>query len=183
MSETHGTTATPGLVLVCGEAGVGKTTVARTIATRLGGRLIRSDLVRKELFDEPTYSNAESRETYVEALERARRTLRDGTPVVLDATFTAAGRRDRAAEVAADLGAPLRIVRVRCEKAVVRERMKTRSDDASDADFSVHLMHRDSFEPLERDHLSVDNSGPREETLAQVESVLDRLEAGVRAEP
>lgn len=69
------------LVVVCGLPGTGKTTVATEVADRVGGRLLRTDVVRKDLVDDPDYTDAETRRVYDELLDRAERTLgRGGRP-------------------------------------------------------------------------------------------------------
>ena len=42
----------PTLVVVCGLPGVGKSTVAGVVSDRLEASRLRTDVVRKELFDE-----------------------------------------------------------------------------------------------------------------------------------
>jgi predicted kinase len=98
------------LVAVCGLPGVGKTTVAETVADRLDGRLLRTDVVRKEILTDPDYTEAESRMVYDELFERARETVASGRSVVLDGTFQDADRRDRLAALAAELDTELRLV-------------------------------------------------------------------------
>lgn len=149
----------PSLVVVCGLPGAGKTTVAGTIAECLGAERLRTDVVRKELFPEPAYTDAEADAVYEELLDRAEESLSAGRPVVLDGTFHEAGYRDRAAAVAARQGVPLALVRVTCDSEVVRERIRSRTDDESDADFRIHELFRDRFEPVVREHAVVDNSG------------------------
>lgn len=160
--------AAPQLVAVCGLPGVGKTTVAELIADRIGGRLVRSDVVRKEILVEPRYSEAETELVYEAALERARETIADGRPAVVDATFRERDYRIRALEVAEELSVPFRLVHVTCDEDVVRRRIRERTGDASDADFEVHQMFRESFDRVALEHVTVDNSGPREETRRQV---------------
>ncbi|WP_135366287.1 AAA family ATPase [Halosimplex halophilum] len=150
---------TPRLVVQCGLPGVGKSTVARAVADRLGAERIRSDAVRREVVDDPTYSRAERDRVYRAMLERAREALADGESVVLDATFERRTHRDDAAELADEVGADLRFVRVVCDSGVARRRIREREDDPSDADVSVYENARERFEPLERDHATVDNSG------------------------
>jgi len=159
----------PRLVVQCGLPGVGKSTVAAAIADRLGGERVRSDAVRRELFDDPTYSPAEKDRVYGAMLERAREALADGRPVVLDATYERRARRDRAAALADEVGADLTLVRVVCEDGVARQRIRDREDDPSEADVSVYENARDRFEPLERDHVTVDNSGDLATTRRQVD--------------
>jgi len=161
------------LVLVCGLPGTGKSTVAERIAELLPARMLRTDVVRKELFPEPTYEAEESAAVYDELFDRARERLDAGEHVVLDATFRRRKLRERAAAVADDAGVEFRLVRVECAESVVRERIERRQreeDDESDADFSVYNQLKEEFEPIEGDgHVVVDNSGSLAETLAAVD--------------
>lgn len=161
------------LVVVCGLPGAGKSTVSRRVADRLDGRLMRTDVVRKELFPDPSYSTAESRATYDAVLERARERVRVDEHVVLDGTFRRRTLRERAAAVADDAGVAFRLVRVVCEDRQVRERIRARVGDESDADVAVYEQLRGEFEPIERDHAVVDNSGSLAETTARVDDLFD----------
>jgi Cdc6-like AAA superfamily ATPase len=100
------------LVAVSGLPGVGKTTVSGMVAERLGADRLRSDVVRKELYPEPTYDPAETEAVYAELLSRAGDRLGRGDPAVLDATFRRCARRDRVAALADDHGVDARFVRV-----------------------------------------------------------------------
>jgi predicted kinase len=157
------------LVAVAGLPGVGKTTVSGAIADRLGATRLRSDVLRKELFDAPAYRPAETEAVYAELRERAAGLLADGESVVLDATFRGQSRRDRVAGVAEANDAAFRFVHVTCADGVVRERIATREGDASDADVTVYEQLKGEFEAVKRDHVRIDNSGTLAETRAQVE--------------
>ncbi|PSQ47007.1 kinase, partial [Halobacteriales archaeon SW_6_65_15] len=75
-TETFDTRAeSPQLIVVCGLPGVGKTTVAEAIAERVDGRLLRTDVIRKEIISDPDYTAEESRMVYGELFERARQTV------------------------------------------------------------------------------------------------------------
>jgi predicted kinase len=157
------------LVAVAGLPGVGKTTVSAAVAERLGATRLRSDVLRKELFDAPDYRPEETEAVYAELRERAADLLAEGESVVLDATFREGSRRDRVAAVAEANGAAFRFVHVTCADEVVRERIAAREGDASDADVAVYEQLKGEFEPVEREHVRIDNSGTLAETDAQVE--------------
>jgi len=106
---------------------------------------------------------------YDELLARADRRLADGRRVALDATFTRRGRRRAVRDLAERVGCGFRVVRVDCEVSVVERRIADR-DGVSDADFAVHRELREQFQPLEMDHVTVDNSGSEAETREQVDA-------------
>ncbi len=162
-------TEEPRLVVVCGLPGVGKTTVSRRIADRLACEILRTDVVRKELFEAPVYTDEETTAVYDELFERARSRIESGDPVVLDATFRKRSFRTAALGVAESMDVPFRLVEVVCEEPVVEERIERR-DGVSDADFEIHLRFKRLFEPIEIEHLTVDNSATEAETLRQVDA-------------
>ncbi|MCG1004075.1 MULTISPECIES: AAA family ATPase [Halobacterium] len=161
----------PRVVVVCGLPGAGKTTVAEHAADLLDAELLRTDVVRTELFPEPEYTDAEMRAVYDELFERAAAVVRGGRSVVLDGTFQHREHRDTAQRTAADLGVAATLVKVECEEAVVEERIRQRSEDASDADFAIHQQYRESFDSIEREHAVVDNSEGLASTREQVEAL------------
>jgi len=167
----------PSLVVVCGPPGVGKTTVAGAAATRLDATVLRTDVVRKELFPEPTYADGETAAVYEELFERGRKRVAAGESVVLDGTFRTVTLRDRAVATARECGARARVFRVVCAEDTVRERLATREADASDADFEIHRQIRREFEAVDCDHHRIDNSGTTSETREQVATALDAAPA------
>jgi len=160
------------LVVVCGLPGVGKTTVAARAAELVGGDVLRTDAIRKDLFPEPEYTEAESRAVYGELLSLAATRLADEEPVVLDATFKRRRSRRNARGLARAAGVPLRTIKVEGDESVVETRIENR-DGLSDADFATHRKFRREYDPLEIDHSVVDNSGSEAATLDQVDELLD----------
>lgn len=156
--EPQNDRARPRAAVVCGLPGVGKTTVAEHVAGRLDAELLRTDVVRKELRPDPEYTDEEDRRVYDELLERARQTLAAGSNVVLDGTFHDAEYRRRARDVTDRFDAEFTLLRIECESAVVRDRIESRTGDASDADFEVHTEFRDLFDSVSLDHVTVDNT-------------------------
>lgn len=156
------------LVALCGLPGVGKSTVAGSVTEQLDAVRLRTDAVRKELFDEPAYTDAETDAVYEELCDRAAEQLSSGKSVVLDATFADAEHRRKARDVASRHGVAFRLIEVVCEQPVAEERIATR-DDISDADVDVYRQFQSAFDPVEEEHTVVDNSGSKAETCRQVE--------------
>ncbi len=136
------------LVIVGGLPGTGKTTVARDVEAAIGAELIRSDVVRKRRagldpdtsaaapFRHGLYSAERTAEVYDDLFASASASLRAGGSVVLDASFTDAGHRERARLLAREHGVPL--VELRCvldaEDAAARiDERRAHDHDASDA--------------------------------------------------
>ncbi|MGQ3328215.1 MULTISPECIES: AAA family ATPase [Halorubrum] len=157
------------LIVVCGLPGVGKSTVAKRIADHVDGEILRTDVVRKGLFDEPAYTDAETETVYAELIERARDRVADGDTVVLDATFADARFRADAREVGERVADEFALVEVTCDEPVVKRRIERR-DGISDADFEIHLHFKELFDRIEPDHVVVDNSGDQAETFAQIDA-------------
>lgn len=157
------------LVVVCGVPGVGKTTVAERVADRLDAELFRTDVVRKELDPDPSYTEAETERVYEEIVRRGREAALDGRGAVLDGTFKKRHLREQVETAVDGVAVDPRFVKVECEERVVRERIDGRQDDESDADYEIHQMFKQTFDPLERPHVTVDNSGDLAATRRQVD--------------
>jgi predicted kinase len=161
-------------VVYCGLPGVGKSTASEYTAEQLSATRYRSDEVRYDLFDDPDYTPEEMARTYEEMLDRTRTDLESGRDVVVDGTFKLSRDRERAKALAEDTGAALQFVRVTCPAEVVRERIVNRTDDASDADLSVYETIKSEFNPLEADHVVIDNGGSLAKTYEQVNQTVLR---------
>lgn len=167
-AEPAATEPAGALAVVCGLPGVGKTTVAERVAARVGGEVLRTDVIRKELFDDPEYTEGETEAVYAELIDRARDRVVDGDAVVLDATFADARFRAEVREMGERVAGSFDLVAVECDEPVVERRIERR-DGLSDADFEVYLHFKDAFDRIETDHVVVDNSGDETETFAQVD--------------
>lgn len=163
------------LVVVCGLPGVGKSTVACKVATLVGGDVLRTDAVRKDLYAAPVYTESESRAVYEELLDRAADRLDAGDSIVLDGTFKRRRSRRNARGLARAADVPFRTIKVECEPAVVEARIENR-DGLSDADFEIHQQFREEYEPLAVAHSVVDNSGSEAATLEQVDALFQPID-------
>jgi hypothetical protein len=162
------------LVLVCGLPGAGKTTVAGAVADRLDAVRIRTDVVRKDLFDDPEYTDAETDAVYRAVCDRASAALDAGDDVVLDGTFRERAFREPAFDVASEHDADRLVFKVEADADVVKERIRQREGDVSDADVSIYERYEDQFDPVLVDHVVVDNSGSLDATHDRVDRALER---------
>ncbi|MGQ9631192.1 MAG: AAA family ATPase [bacterium] len=156
------------LVIVCGLQGVGKTTVAKKIAENINAVLLRTDVIRGELFETPRYTEEEKQKVYEEMFSRARKSLREGRDVVLDATFIKKENRDRARKIAKEEKADFKIVEVVCSEDIVKKRIEERFGDESEAKFEHFLKYKNSFGPIIGEHIIIDNSGTFEDIGEQL---------------
>ena len=141
--------ATPRLFAVGGLSGAGKSVLARAVAPLAGDSpgaiVLRSDEIRKrqagvaptERLPPTAYSPAVDAKVADEMLDLAADILKAGRSVVLDATFLSATTRARVGSLARDLAVPFSPVWLEGETPLLRRRLLTRRNDASDADAGV----------------------------------------------
>jgi uncharacterized protein len=166
----------PRLVAVGGLSGAGKSALAAALAPELGrapGALwLRSDVERKLMFgvDETArlsasaYAPEVTREVYRRIDDKARRALRAGQAVALDATFSTAQERKAAASVAAEVGVAFDGLFLEAPLETRLARVAAREADASDADAAVAEGQR--AEPLgEKGWSALDAGGGLGETV------------------
>jgi hypothetical protein len=175
----------PLVVVLCGVAGTGKSTLAAELSSRSGLPHLGSDQVRKELAGTSPdtrgtpelYTPEFTLRTYRELAARARAALASSAGAVVDATFH---RREQRA-LLKDLGARTLWIECTAPEEALRSRGAARAhtpEHASDATWSVTAAQLSSWEPLEeispgdRHVLSTDRP---------VETCLDELDSFVSA--
>jgi len=179
LAETLTGPRRPWLAITHGLAGSGKTHYADWLVERLPVIRLRSDVERKRLLglaaaartgsgiDQGAYRATVTAATYRHLALLARRMLTAGWPVLVDASFLAAGERQRFARLAASLGVPFRILACSAAPEVLRarvERRAARASDASEADLAVLDAQRARYQPLSADEhalaIVIDTSRP-----------------------
>jgi aminoglycoside phosphotransferase family enzyme/predicted kinase len=139
----------PVLVGVGGFSGSGKSTVAATLAPRIGpppGAIcLRSDEIRKHLWGvapeeslpKQAYARDVSRRVYADLRDRAGRVLRAGYAAIGDAVHDRRDARDALAGVARAAGVPFAGFWLQADEELLIRRVTGRHGDASDADADV----------------------------------------------
>jgi hypothetical protein len=186
----------PTLILTAGLMGTGKSVLARAISPFLGAKVIRSDVLRKELlridpaerhpekFGEGIYADSVSRRTYEGAFRRAARLLSMGTSVVIDASFRKREDRLKAMKTAATAGADFFVLECVCPEETAKTRLERRSfnhEEASDGRAEIFAEQRRAFETIDEmpagAHFVVDTAAPPEDCAA---AAIERIRLGSR---
>jgi aminoglycoside phosphotransferase family enzyme/predicted kinase len=176
----------PTLWVVCGMPATGKSTVARTLGRRMGVAVLRSDVVRKTLFDrrpqtpavagfgQGIYTPGAGALTYGRLLLDAQEHLEKGHSVILDATFSDPRQRAEALRLALDSDANILFVECFAADRVLRRRLAARGGRPSVSD--ARLEH---FAELKARYAPLDEIPAelliRLDTDQPLEACLDRL--------
>ncbi|MBL8307023.1 MAG: AAA family ATPase [Rubrivivax sp.] len=153
----------PQLIITHGCSGSGKSTVTQRLLEELGAVRLRSDVERRRLehlADVARYSDAANEATYARLVLLAERLLKDGHPVILDATFLRSASRQVAWQLAKKLQVPFAILDFvnGAELDLMRRRLierAARGGDASEADIAVLEDQLKRIEPLQAEEMVV----------------------------
>jgi hypothetical protein len=156
----------PMLIVMHGLSGSGKTWVSSQLACAMPALRIRSDIERKRMFGleetadsgsgvaQGIYRESANQAVYRRMHELGATILATGHVVILDAVYLALCDRQRAREIAADLGAGFAIVHTYAAEAIVRDRIQRRAGsgtEASEADLAVLRHQLENRQPLTRE--------------------------------
>jgi predicted kinase len=158
----------PVIILFCGLPGVGKTTLARSVASLIDAPLLSSDKIRKEMIYYPTYSNSERRLVYVVLVLLAKYLSGAGLDCILDATFNRERSRIEVKEKLSQNDVRLFVIECMCPEDVIIRRLRERKHDYSDADYSIYAKMKNIYEPVQGEHLVVDTSLPTEISVQKI---------------
>lgn len=160
----------PLLIIVTGLPGTGKTTFARALSDRVGGRHLNTDIIRDELGMRGQYDEKSKQKVYRKMEERTAEALEKGEQVIVDGTFYRKKLRKPYQELGAKAGAQVFWFVIEAPEETVKERVSQRRE-YSEADFDVYRKVRNAWEPLDKPHRTI-QSGPLEGMLEEALSYL-----------
>ena len=155
----------PVLIITHGLPGSGKTTFSQFALQQMGAIRIRSDVERKRLFGLDTlessrpnagdiYGPEATLKTYARLHEMANELLAAGFPVIVDAAFLKQEEREQFRLLAKKLSVPFAIATLQAKDSALRERIRQRRNDASEADVAVLEKLKAVQEPLSSHELA-----------------------------
>ena len=167
----------PGLVVLTGLPGSGKSHFARALARRYPAAILDSDGLRQVLFENPRHTAKEHGRLFPAMHALMDRLLAHGIPVIVDATNLKEANRRPYYEIADRRGAKVLLVRVWVPARTVRARLSKRTAspdpaDRSNANMDVYEAMRKETERIRRPHVSVDASGDLGPVLDKVLGLL-----------
>ncbi|MGB6045782.1 MAG: AAA family ATPase [Pirellulales bacterium] len=176
----------PLLIVVRGLMGSGKSTLGTELNKSVHARLLRTDVIRDELFGpndtlldygQGRYREEDRRSVYDQLLGQARHHLEQSVSVILDGTFLTKDLRSQAHGLAQQTGAKLLVIHCDCPEEVARQRIRNRfaaGQDASEARPELLTSQIQEDEPAWPAHhtLRIDTTNPLHR---QVDLVLARL--------
>ena len=183
----------PCVIVLCGASGTGKSTIAGTLAGRIGAAYVSSDATRKRLvgmrpqqsgvaeFGAGLYAPEMRTRTYEEMRRRAQEHLAAGRSVILDATHGRATERGAARLVAQEAGVPVLVISLSLTDDAALARIEARMSDpllTSDITPDTYRRQIEEFETPathEGPTLSLNGGLPLSEMITEIEDALDSL--------
>ena len=163
----------PFLVMLSGLPGTGKSYFARQLVERVPFLVLESDRLRKALVPHPKYTPGEHTRVFAACHLLLQEFLGQGRRVLFDAANLTEKYRQPVYQMAGRASAPLVVIGFIAPEDTVRRRLAERAagldpGNYSDADWLIHTRLRQSAQPIQREHLTVDTSGDIEPALEQI---------------
>lgn len=155
------------LIITRGLSGSGKTTLTQPLLEKIGAIRIRSDVERKRLAGlkasesghaapgQGIYRQEFSDKTYHQLRTLAADIIDAGYSVIVDATFLDKRQRDLFQQLAVEKAVRFKILDFKASADTLRQRIRQRSGDASDADLQVLERQLANYRPLDASELAM----------------------------
>lgn len=124
------------LIIVFGLPGSGKTYFASRLAALIQAQYISSDRVRRQLYNQRTYTDSEKGTVYNAMHLQLQAALQQQKNVVLDGTFYKSKFRYEFVKAASHI-TPVFFVEVIADESLIKKRLEKKRED-SEADFEVY---------------------------------------------
>ena len=160
LAQSYVRPAEPKLIITRGLSASGKSTLTQPLLESIGAIRIRSDVERKRLFsvgpgaqnktgiDQGIYSVEASVQTYDRLKQLAADVLAAGFTVIVDAAFLKYQQRDPFKQLAVETNSTFVILEFTASVDTLRQRIRARVDDVSDADLAVLEHQLATTQPL-----------------------------------
>ena len=160
----------PGLIIMHGLSGSGKTTISQAILESTGAIRLRSDVERKRMFGlcprdqstkkikEEMYSENTSDIMHCQLRDTARKLLSSNYQVIVDATFLKRRYRNLFCRLAEEQNVPFLTLDVQSSFGTLKDRIANRAEqrsDSSEADLAVLRQQQREKEALGEDEQKV----------------------------
>lgn len=177
---------TPFIMITRGMSASGKSRWSQRLLEKLSAIRIRSDVERKRLFkinpDQESYENVEqgiysaeaTKKTYSKLLELAEDIIDACLPVIVDATFSTSEQRKLFKELATKKQVRFIILEFVASYETLKQRIRKRKNDVSDADINVLENQIKHWQPLKPDEKAYSVSINTDETFDFLQ-LLNRL--------
>ena len=175
----------PLVLVVLGRIATGKSTVASQLASELDWTVFSSDKIRKKLAGLPlnvrtspaarrdVYSEQVTKQTYHTLLQSALAEVRDGSGVVLDATFSSPSTRGVLRRECARAGARLQVIELEADRETIEKRLRAREKTAAE----VSDARLEDFENLNARYVRPSEFAPDLVKTSTTGGVLDTVRA------
>ena len=145
------------LIIFAGLPGVGKTTIARELAEKLGAVYLRIDSIEQALRDSGAVIGPMNDSGYRIAYALAGDNLRMGRTVVADSVNPLRITREAWREVAREAGRASVEIEIKCSDSDEhRRRVEGRASDIQGLELTWAEVMAREYEPWDREHLEID---------------------------
>ena len=164
------------IILVCGLPGTGKSSLGKRISEKNGFVHLRTDEIRKKIYDKPEYTDKSKETTYRAFFLIAEYLLKSNKSCILDGTFYMEKYRKSVFDLSKNTNHPLKIIECVNDEERIKRKIKERND-VSDADFSVYLKIKDLWEPIEEEHMTIRMDEFFDDKISGMKKVMDYIES------